>query len=57
LADFYPSDFTFTLEARDTKTGLPIARALCSTDYRGTVTTISAVPLKADTGKLASQQY
>jgi hypothetical protein len=55
LSDFYPSDFTFTLEARDPKTGLPIARALCSTDYRGTVTTISAVPLNADAGKLASQ--
>ena len=55
LSDFYPSDFTFTLEARDPKTGLPIARAVCSTDYRGTVTTISAVPLNADAGKLASQ--
>jgi hypothetical protein len=55
LSGFYPSDFTFTLEARDSKTGLPIARALCSTDSRGTVTTISAVPLKADTSKLASQ--
>jgi hypothetical protein len=55
LSDFYPSDFTFTLEARDPKTGLPIARALCSTDYRGTVTSISAVPLNADTGKLASR--
>ena len=57
LADFYPSDFTFTLEARDPKTGLAIARAVCSTDSRGAVTTIAAVPLTADTGKLASQQY
>ena len=55
LSDFYPSDFTFTLEARDPKTGLPIARAVCSTDYRGTVTTISAVPLNSDVGKLVSQ--
>ncbi len=55
LTDFYPSDFTFTLEARDPKTGLAIARALCSTDYRGTVTAISAVPLNAAAGKLASQ--
>jgi hypothetical protein len=55
LADFYPSDFTFTLEARDPKTGLPFARAVCSTDHRGTVTTISAVPLNAEAGKLVSQ--
>jgi hypothetical protein len=55
LADFYPSDFTFTLEARDPKTGLPFARAVCSTDHRGNVTTISAVPLNAETSKLASR--
>jgi hypothetical protein len=55
LADFYPSDFTFTLEARDPKTGLPFARAVCSTDHRGNVTTISAVPLNSEAGKLASR--
>ena len=55
LADFYPSDFTFTLEARDPKTGQPFARAVCSTDRRGNVTTISAVPLNGEAGKLASQ--
>ena len=53
LADFYPTDFTFTLEARDPKSGLPIARAVCSTNHRGAVTTISAVPLRAEAGKLA----
>jgi hypothetical protein len=55
LADLYPTDFKFTLEARDPKTGLPIARAVCSTDHRGTVTTISAVPLNSDPAKLMSQ--
>jgi hypothetical protein len=55
LADFYPSDFTFTLEARDPKSGLPIARAVCSTNYHGVVTAISAVPLNTSVGKLASQ--
>ena len=55
MTDFYPSVFTFTLEARDPKTGLTFARALCSTDHRGTVTTISAVPLNSDMGKLVSQ--
>jgi hypothetical protein len=47
LDDFYPSDITFTLEARAPKTGLTIARAVCSTNFRGIVTTISAVPLDA----------
>jgi hypothetical protein len=55
LTDFYPSAFTFTLEARDPKTGLSFARAVCSTDHRGNVTTISAVPLNAETSKLASR--
>jgi hypothetical protein len=41
LADFYPSEYTFTLEARNPKTGLAIARASCSADSRGTVTGIS----------------
>ncbi len=45
LEDFYPTDFTFTMEARDPKSGAAIARAVCSTDSRGTVTGISAVPL------------
>ena len=55
LADFYPTDFTFTLEARNPKTNLPIARAVCSTNSHGVVTTISAVPLKAESGELTSQ--
>jgi hypothetical protein len=55
LTDFYPSDFTFTLEARDPKSGQPIARAVCSTNYHGVVTTISAVPLNTSLDKLASR--
>jgi hypothetical protein len=55
LSDFYPTDFTFTLEARDPKSGLATARAVCSTNYRGIVTTISAVPLETAPGKFASQ--
>jgi hypothetical protein len=47
VSDFYPTDFTFTLEAHDPKTGLAIARAVCSTNSRGMVTAISAVPLDA----------
>jgi hypothetical protein len=45
LADFYPSEFTFTLEARDPKSGLAIARASCTADTRGAVTEIAAIPL------------
>jgi hypothetical protein len=47
LEDSFPADFTFTLEAHAPKTGLTIARAVCSTNYRGVVTAISAVPLDA----------
>jgi hypothetical protein len=54
MDDFYPSEFKFTLEARDPNTGVPFARAVCSTNDRGTVTTISAVPLNADAAKLVS---
>jgi hypothetical protein len=54
LADFYPSEFTFTLEAHDPKTGAATARATCSTDFRGTVTTIAALPLGATPATLAA---
>ena len=55
FTDFYPSDFTFTLEARDPKSGQPIARAVCSTNDRGVVTTISAVPLNSSPDRLTSR--
>ncbi|MEA3149512.1 MAG: hypothetical protein QOD56_451 [Gammaproteobacteria bacterium] len=54
LSSFYPSDFTFMLEAHDAKTGLPIARARCSTDSRGTVTEIAVLPLDAKATTLAA---
>jgi hypothetical protein len=54
LADFYPTDYTFTLEAHDPKTGVAIARARCSTDSRGTVTAIALIPLTANTATLAA---
>ena len=55
LADFYPADYTFTLEARDPKTGLAIARARCSANSRGTVIAFTAVPLDAKPATLAAQ--
>lgn len=45
LADFYPTEYTYTLEARDPKTGVAFARATCVADSRGSVTSISTVPL------------
>jgi hypothetical protein len=54
LADFYPTQYTFTLEAHDPKSGAPIARAVCSADSRGTVTGISSVPLDANDASLAA---
>jgi hypothetical protein len=54
LADFYPTDYTFTLEAHDPKTGAPIARAVCTTDYRGNVTDIASLPLDSKAATLAA---
>ena len=45
LEDFYLTEYTYTLEARDPKTGVAIARATCSADSRGSVTSIAAMPL------------
>jgi hypothetical protein len=44
LADFYPTDYSFTLVAHDAKTGLPIASARCTTNSRGAVTAFTAIP-------------
>ncbi len=49
----FPRDFTFMLEAHD-KAGVAIARAECSTNSNGVVTTISAIPLSAKFNPLAS---
>jgi hypothetical protein len=48
LSDYYPTAYTFTLEAHNPKTGAAFARALCSTNSRGAVTAISAVPLDVE---------
>jgi hypothetical protein len=55
LPAFYPTGYTFTLEAHDLKTGLPIARALCSTNSHGAVTAMAAVPLNEKPATLAAQ--
>lgn len=55
MSAFYQSDYSFALEARNPKTGAPIARAICSTDRHGSVTGISAVPLDAKGDAMMSQ--
>lgn len=52
LSNFYPTDYTFTLEAHDPKTGAAIARASCSTNYHGVVTEISPLPLETNATSL-----
>lgn len=54
LADFYPTGYTFMLEAHDSKSGAAIARATCSTNSRGAVTAISAIPLDEKSARLAA---
>jgi hypothetical protein len=55
LADFYPTEYTFTMDARDPKTGAVIAHAVCSADSKGTVTAISTTPVDAKTTTLAAR--
>jgi hypothetical protein len=45
VTDFFARAYTFDLHANDKKTGLPVARASCSTDARGSLIALSAVPL------------
>ncbi len=54
IADFYPTEYTFTLQAHDPKSGAVVARAVCSTNSRGDVTTLASVPLKTPTATLAA---
>jgi len=54
VVNFYPSDFTFTMLARDPKTGATIARAQCTANSRGSVTGLAALPLETKSATLAS---
>ena len=47
MLEFYTREYTFDLNANDLKTGLPIARASCSTDAHGAVVALSSIPLDA----------
>ncbi len=55
FSDYYPTDYTFTLEAHDPKSGAAIARARCSTNTRGAVTEIETLPLQANRTTVAAR--
>ncbi|MEP6885953.1 MAG: hypothetical protein ABJC66_14500 [Gammaproteobacteria bacterium] len=55
-SDFFSSNYTFDLYANNRKSGLPIARASCSTNMRGAVVALSPLPLYAAPARLAARQ-
>ncbi len=55
FSDYYPTDYTFTLEAHNPKSGAAIARARCSTNTRGVVTEIATLPLETKVTTLAAR--
>jgi hypothetical protein len=56
VSDFFARDYTFYLYANSQKTGLPIARASCSTNSRGVVVSLLQVPLDAAPQTFAYRQ-
>jgi hypothetical protein len=56
VGDFFARDYTFYLYANSQKTGLPIARASCSTNSRGAVVSLLPVPLDAAPQTFAYRQ-
>ena len=54
IADFYPTVYTFSLEAHDPKTGAAIARAVCSADSHGNVSALTTTPVDS-TATLAAR--
>jgi hypothetical protein len=55
VSQFFARRYTFELHAGNGKTGLPIARASCSTDARGTVVSLSSIPMEAVSQTLAAR--
>ena len=45
VSQYYATGFTFDLNARDRKTGAPIASATCRTDLHGVVTSLDVKPV------------
>jgi hypothetical protein len=55
LVDYYGRQYTFYLQARDAKTGMPLGRVTCSADRHGTVIAWTPVPLGAPEPALAAR--
>lgn len=43
--NYYPTEYTFTMEAHDAKSGAAIARVRCSASYRGVVKDLATLPM------------
>jgi hypothetical protein len=54
LASYYGIRYTFYLQAQNAKTGLPLARASCSVDARGTIA-LTSMPMDGSSPALAAQ--
>jgi len=55
VADYFPAN-AFDLEAHDPKTGKVIARARCSTNYRGAIVAFSRVRSGEESATLSAQR-
>jgi len=55
IVDYFARDYSFDLHADNQRTGLPIARARCSTDMRGNVVALSPIPLQPARATLAAR--
>jgi hypothetical protein len=53
--DYYGHQYTFYLQARDARTGMPLGRVTCSADKHGTVVAWTPVPLGAPGPALAAR--
>jgi hypothetical protein len=57
VPDYYGRrQYTFYLQARDAKTGMPLGRASCSADLHGTVVAFSLNPPEATAPVLAARK-
>jgi hypothetical protein len=52
---FFATESTFNLQARDPKTHAVLARAQCSTDYRGIVVAFTSTPVDDTSATLAAR--
>jgi hypothetical protein len=56
IADYYGGhEYTFYLQAHDTKTGATVARATCTSDTHGTLIALTATPLNSSEATLAAR--